>query len=237
MKAFHTFRTGKRKRFGTDNEDFDSMERYFWGMRDGLVMEIGALNGVKHSNSYPLFNMFGWRRLLVEANPGYASQLAKDSPDSFAFGAAICASEQSVHYITGSTTGGIIEFMSEHFIRDWHKGLLHKDKSEWSLLPAVSVIQCLPLSDILAEAQVKHVNLFVLDVEGAELSILRTIRFEVVRIDVLVVEVEAKNRPVGYQDDVTAFLGSQGYNLSWTKGRNAWYTHPLFKPFSYFDKT
>ena len=55
-------------------------------------------------------------------------------------------------------------------------------------LSALPVVRCLPLASVLASLGVAHINLFVLDVEGAELSILQSVAWERVSFDVLCVE-------------------------------------------------
>ena len=52
---------------------------------------------------------------------------------------------------------------------------------------------CLLLSDILAKNEINHVDVFFLDVEGAELKVLETIKWKKVRIDIIVVEKDASN--------------------------------------------
>jgi len=236
MKRFHSFRTAKRRTDGgTDNEDLHAIYHFFWGMRDGIVMEIGALNGVKHSNSFPLHHNFNWHRILVEANPLYSSMLSKDSPDAISFGAAICSSQQNVHYISHrvGAVGGIIEFMAESFVRTWHPNVFNKTSVQWEKIHSVSIVKCVPLSTIITETNVKHVNLFILDVEGAELSVLQSIDFNEVVFDVIVVEVELKNRADGYMLSVTTFLKTVGYDFHNEIGRNAWYIHPGYIPSTY----
>jgi len=51
------------------------------------------------------------------------------------------------------------------------------------------LVQCFPLSDILAAIGVNHVDFFSLDVQGAELPILKTIDFEAIRIDLIMLQV------------------------------------------------
>jgi len=51
------------------------------------------------------------------------------------------------------------------------------------------LVQCFPLNDILAAIGVNHVDYFSLDVQGAELPILKTIDFKAIRIDVIILEV------------------------------------------------
>lgn len=58
------------------------------------------------------------------------------------------------------------------------------------------LIQCYPLNDLLAAVGVTHVDYFSLDVQGAELAILKTIDFNVAIIDIIVLEVFDNNRAV-----------------------------------------
>ena len=46
-------------------------------------------------------------------------------------------------------------------------------------------VQCLPLTSILLALGWKHIDLFVLDVEGAEMDIIKHIDLEKVEIDVM----------------------------------------------------
>lgn len=50
------------------------------------------------------------------------------------------------------------------------------------------MVRCLPLAAILASLHVAHINFFVLDVEGAEISVLESVDWERVSFDVLCVE-------------------------------------------------
>lgn len=58
--------------------------------------------------------------------------------------------------------------MTPSFIKKWH-GRVYNNKTKISDLPTV---QCLPMKLLLRELNVKHVDLWVLDVEGAEESVL-----------------------------------------------------------------
>ena len=49
-------------------------------------------------------------------------------------------------------------------------------------------VLCSPISDVLKAANVTHVDLFSLDVEGTEMQVLETFPFEFVSVDVWVIE-------------------------------------------------
>jgi Methyltransferase FkbM domain len=91
-------------------------------------------------------------------------------------------------------------------------------------------VRCIRLEEVLDHANVKHVNMFVLDVEGGELSVLKSINFSKVTFDVLCIETEASYRPEGYETSVANYLADRGYRLYATKGRNTWFINNDFVP-------
>ena len=134
----------------------------------------------------------------------------------------------SVHYASGAPgIGGIVEFMSPNFRRQFHH--LGKDPSTWKQSRKVKKVACMPLSLIFSQMQVTHINYFSLDVEGAELEILKSIDFKILRFDIISVETEKAYRPLHYEANITEVLTTQGYLKIWCKGRNAWFRHPDFE--------
>ena len=69
---------------------------------------------------------------------------------------------------------------------------------------------CFPFLSLMMALNVTHVDYFSLDVEGLELTILKTIPFDVIDISVLTVEyVHGPDGGKGYVD----FMKSKGYKL------------------------
>ena len=161
----------------TDGEVVDAMEHFFWGMRDGLSIELGALDGSPHTRSmtYEYEKSLSWRRICVEGNPQFRNDFVKNSPLTFGVSAAICSSPSIVHFSPAGYVGGIVEFMSKPFMRNFHGTIYNacNPPGDVSTLnfsaPAIAAIvkpvECIPLSHVLHKAHVKHVNYFILDVE------------------------------------------------------------------------
>jgi len=216
---------------GSDGETADFIKKYFWGQSNGIIMEIGAMDGEQYSQSKPLEAQAGWHRILVEGSPTFAKGLAANAIHAFAFTCAICDDTREVHYVSSNTTnGGIAEFMSPHFVKAFHKELLSVDHKQWSTLPHVQKVACFPLAKLLETTQIKHINAFIVDVEGGELAMLHSVDWAAVRFDVIVVETDKKNRVKGYEGQVTAFLTEKDYHPVFHKGRNTWYKHVDFIP-------
>jgi hypothetical protein len=231
----------------TDGEIVDVVEHFFWGKRGGLAIELGALDGssATRSMTFMLENRLGWRRILIEGNPGYVKALKMRSPYALSVSAAICSIESKVHFSDAPYVGGIVEFMSPVFLKQYHpiifaaastgdgKPMLLQNVS-WnspSIATSVKEIDCIPLSTVLRKAHAKHVNFFILDVEGGEMEVLKSIDWNYTRFDVLCIETDPGNRPPLFRENITAILAPHGYaNFSGQKGRNTWYIHKSFTP-------
>lgn len=79
---------------------------------------------------------------------------------------------------------GFIEFMTPSFLKKWHAPIYY-NRTDISTLPTV---QCLPAKNLLRELRVTHVDIWILDVEGAEESVLRGTDFNQVHFNAVAME-------------------------------------------------
>lgn len=185
-------------------EDVYAHEHFFFAppapLRRRVVLESGALDGVVFSVSNALESQLGWRALHIEAGPGKFERLARNRPRALNLHTALCDSPRELHFLQKDFTdsvGGIAEFMSPAFLRTFWPDV---DLASIDRHPDATRISCAPLASLLALFNVQHVDLWVLDVEGAELAVLQTVDFGAVNIDVIVAELDgsdpAKDRGV-----------------------------------------
>jgi hypothetical protein len=215
----------------------DALEHFFWNTQGGVVIELGALDGTLASISQSLaFEQFNWRRILIDGNPSYREVLSQQL-QSFAVNAAICKDRRTVHYAVHPNqnkvmSSGILEFMPEHHLKTYFKQMYKTrqrnnntfDGLEWPVNPQVHAVHCLPVGDILTKAKVTRVNFFILDVEGAELSILDSFDFDKYQVDVFVIE-----GGVGFPS-LRRFFKDKPYEEVVIRGRNIWLKHVDFVP-------
>lgn len=233
---------------GWDNEAYHAIHHYFWGCSNGIVLEMGALDGKLFSVSND-FVQFGWHRILIEGTPTYWHDGVRLSSDATYVGAAICNTSE-VHYVQksrsrpgGSALNGIAEFMAPTFLRDFFPWVykqavtsqhrLDFNAVQWHDNAAgdtVLTVQCAQLRHLFRSLEVRHINFAVIDVEGAELNVLATIDFSEVIIDVLCVETDPQYRSSGYRAAVRTYLETKGFVHDGDVGRNSWFHHPSFTP-------
>ena len=142
----------------------------------------------------------------MEASPANFEKMVVNRPDAINVHAALCKGK-SIKFQQGdeaaigevSATGGVAADMSEA-----HKNQYAKDPNTKTI-----DVPCKLVTNLLVENGIDHVDVFYLDVEGGELSVLETIEWGKVPIDMFIVEVDGTN-PVK-DESIRVLLRSQGY--------------------------
>ena len=77
--------------------------------------------------------------------------------------------------------------------------------------PGTIILQCLPLYTLIEAAGLTTVNYLSLDIEGAELSVLKTIPWDKVDIEVMTVETQELGvQGDGREKEIRLYLSQQG---------------------------
>ena len=164
----------------------------------GTVVEIGGFNGKRYSNSWFFQYALGWRALLVEALPGNFEKMVLNRPGAINILGAICFGTSTTFQTgTNRATGGIAHDMSEFHIDRW------TDESTGAL-----EVSCMMLSDVFKKNGIDRVDIFFLDVEGGELTVLETFDWTV-PIDTIVVEMDGSNP--SKDESIRNILRAHGY--------------------------
>ena len=248
----------------TDCEAIDALQLLFWKHTGGVTLELGGLDGNKMSETKLLSDVAGFKRIVIEANPHHRRARQKLQPAVVGVTAAVCSSPGLMHYIGGGELGGIVELMPDTFLKRWHPPLLATKmaaarrpgragkKMDWGAVDfnlevdgagkriAAIEVACTSLTAILDHVGISHIHMGILDTEGAELEILRTIDFRRIRFGVLVVEAWSPfgSRPREYSGEVTSFMlnetGGQYRQLfpDALRSRNLWFMHRDFTAYA-----
>ena len=149
----------------------------------GTFVEMGAFNGLDLSISLFFERHLNWKGLLIEANPVNYELVLKNRPNTTSFGAA-----------AGDCPGGAINFTGKRAMGH----LVDEKMIAFSKAKNKRVIQvpCLPLGSLLKRAGLEQIDVFILDVEGAEYSVLQTMDWSI-PVKVWIVEMNhSPNQPI-----------------------------------------
>jgi len=176
-------------------------------LKNGFFIEAGSQDGEENSNTLHFELAHDWSGLLVEAHPVFYSQgLAK-------------------HRNTTSLMTCLAIENRPHFM-DFDYFSAVKDKSMAGLVPQPTDssfrMQCLPLYSLLLALGNPTVHYFSLDIEGAELGVLRTVPWDLVDIWVISVETHmAGDVFPGTREDIIQYMKSVGYRLlDWNEDKS-----------------
>jgi FkbM family methyltransferase len=228
-----------------DHEDVWLYENWFYGLENGVIMESGALDGIKYSTSFFFETFLKWtsihigssshpplppliysplhaslglltssppHRLFVflprspsclsappptplslpflifstEADPRNYFKLVHQRENSININAALCSETKLLHYTNdeGGQVQGFVEFMSQPFLRKWHPKIFRNITK----LDDLMTVQCVQMSRLATELNIREIDIWILDVEGAELSVLQGTNFENLFVKVVVME-------------------------------------------------
>jgi hypothetical protein len=182
----------------------------------GTYVELGAYDGKQESNTRFFDLCLGWKGLLIEGNPMTFSKALQARPHAHLMSfAPSCAVDN----------GTMVQFSPFPFTNTGLRGYAKAYDKE----PSIDV-PCGPLGPVLedifghqqeadngddVEVPMPRINFFSLDVEGSEPLVLRTIDFDKIWIDVLMVEVENVFCPpvenCTARDDTRSIMAQAGY--------------------------
>jgi FkbM family methyltransferase len=141
---------------------------------NGTVVEMGALDGQSYSISKFFVDHLKWTSILIEAYPNNFQKILKNRPRSRNYNTAICRQK----YIEFIGSDGV-NYMSEKHKKGWI------GDHETNLL-----VPCSRL-DYISKG-VRHIDIFILDVEGGELEALQTMNWNI-EVDYWVIELDKTN--------------------------------------------
>ena len=151
---------------------------------NGFFVECGAYEGLELSNSIFFELKRNWTGLLVEVSPNHFKQIIAKRRHAYGLNACLSPVSAPKHfkYQEVSHLGGLTAFEEKAHVETVRNTGYNATRKE-----EISVM-CYPLYSVMLALGRNHIDYFSLDVEGAELAILKTIPFDKLRIDVIDLE-------------------------------------------------
>jgi len=183
---------------------------------DGTFLEIGACDGLLYSNTKTLEDYFNFKGILIEPQPTFYSQLCKyrNPINNELYNCAVTDSDDKyIDFIGDNAVGGVLNNNNTD-ISQFKNSHSYKVKNT-------------KMKDILSKSKFKYIDFMIIDVEGSELSLLRTIDFTF-PIFCIIIEAHSneqeKNRIFG------EYLKSNGFTFKERqRGNEVWLNHDYFR--------
>jgi FkbM family methyltransferase len=143
---------------------------------------MGAMDGVKYSNTKFFEDHLAWSGILIEPHPNNFYRLQHTRPFNKNFNALISDKEEDVEFIYTDSHHSSVSCVKETMPKDHDVNYFNTVDNK--------VIKMKPqrMDKIFKDAEIEHIDLFILDVEPHELNVLKTINFEEISIGVFMIE-------------------------------------------------
>lgn len=145
--------------------------------RAGVFVELGAVDGIKYSNTRFFEDTLDWSGLLIEGSKENFLSMYHNRPRSAKAWSAVCDAVGTKLFVGDGAAAGAVDTLTEKHILSFGKFFKSMDPYD---------VPCEPLRDILARSGVTHIDLFSLDISGSEAVALRTFDWSAVSVDVLI---------------------------------------------------
>jgi FkbM family methyltransferase len=178
---------------------------YFRGKESGFFLDIGAHDGRTYSNSY-VFEQLGWRGACVEPLPGVFTKLRQNRRCDCYQAALAGRSEAEAPFIYAQGVDTLSGLESD--LAGGHGDWIIREGGR----PERIKVRAMTFPELMAHyPEIRTIDFLSLDVEGAEMSILKTIDFEKYGFGLITVEcVEEKS---GEGAELRAFMAARGYGV------------------------
>lgn len=167
-------------------EDIFLNENIFKNKRNGVYIELGALDGILYSNTKFFEDSLGWNGILIEPHPEKFKSLQINRPNNFLFNNLVSCHKEPLQfrYFVDclSAVSGVENTLSQShldvfFDNEWNK----------SLPQGKILMEPITLTEIVNQTKLTHIDLLSLDVEGHEYEVLKSWDFSI-PIDIILIE-------------------------------------------------
>lgn len=161
----------------TDTHQFRVVIDFFKNKRNGFFIEMGASYGVLASNTYRLEKDFGWDGILIEPIKEYYNDIHKYRKSSFVKNICIGETEGDIEFTRIEGYSKLLSGISKEYSTE-HKYRINREVQSMGQQIYVDLVPCKKLITVLTECIISHVDYLSVDVEGGELSVLKSIEME-----------------------------------------------------------
>jgi FkbM family methyltransferase len=171
---------------------------FFKNLKDGYFVEIGASNGITFSNTLLLEKNYNWKGICIEAGENEFVDLQKNRTSHCVNKAVYSKSGLKLDFV--KKANGLLSGLKEHY-----------DFETWKDAPTekICTVETETLTDILdRHGAPKYIHYMSIDVEGAEVEVLKGIDFSKYTFGIMNVE---HNHHAKERKEQRAILEANGY--------------------------
>jgi FkbM family methyltransferase len=174
--------------YSQSKEDIFLNHNIFKNKKNGVYIELGALDGILFSNTKFFEDSLNWKGILIEPHPEKFKQLEINRPNNFLFNNLVSCHKEILEFRyftdTHAAVSGVENTLSQYHFDTYFE---NNDESLKLLQQNKIFIKPITLTEIVKETSLTHIDLLSLDVEGHEYEVLKSWDFSI-PIDIILIE-------------------------------------------------
>ena len=201
----------KKKSYAMDGEDI-AIKKYVQYINNGFYVDIGSHHPLQRSNTYLLYQT-GWHGINVDINDFTLDLFNHLRPDDINIQSAI------------SDYNGDIDFYYQKNFSQLNTTDINWDKENFRNNFQTKKIKCQTFNNLLDQTKYKNqkINFLNIDVEGAEMKVLKSLNFNKYNPEVICIEIlgyrhlsNSEKESKIKSDEVYKFLLEKSYKKVWS---------------------
>lgn len=181
-------------------------KKIFKDKKNGVFIDVGAYDGKIYNNTLYFEENDNWSGINVEPNKHIFELLEKNRPNCININTAVSDKEEELDFISVKGGPEMISGLLENYDPRHEERLefeLKRDGGEKNIIK----IKTKRLESIFDEYNIKKVDYLSIDVEGAEMSVIKSINFDKVFIDLI----EFENNFLDVSKEIVDYLKEKNY--------------------------
>ena len=172
--------------YSQHKEDIFLNDNFFKNKRDGVYIELGALDGVLYSNTKFFEDTLNWKGILIEPHPEKYKLLEINRPNNFLFNDLVSChiEELKFRYFVDchAAVSGVEDTLSQHHFDTFFENECNKILQQTTIM-----IKPKTFTEIINETKLSYIDFLSLDVEGHEYEVLQSWDFSI-PIELILIE-------------------------------------------------
>ena len=170
--------------YSQERQDHYLDTNVFKGFQGGVFVDVGAHDGKTINNTLFFEESRGWTGINIEPIKDIYEKLQNNRPACININCAISETEGTADFIFNHGYTEMISGLKDHY-DPRHISRLQRENDRFKSHTEIIKVPTKRLSTIFSEQNIKHVHYLSIDVEGAEFSVIKSIDFDNVFINVI----------------------------------------------------
>jgi len=173
-----------------NEEDMYLNTHFFKNKKNGVYIELGAVDGVNLSNTKIFEDTLNWSGILIEPHPNNFKLLQENRPNNYLFNDLVSCHSEPLNYIYFVDDLSIVSGVEHKLAQSNLDNSFENDNDLIKSLPQnTAYIPLTPksLTELVNTTNLTHIDLLSLDVVGHEYEVLKSWDFSI-PIDVILIK-------------------------------------------------